>query len=54
MIKKRDYVARLTIYGLEKEIKPKTIAKWLRDCADNVEFMHHKMDTKLYTMRLMK
>jgi hypothetical protein len=51
---KRDYVARLTIYGLEKEVNPLTVAKWLEKCADNVRYMSHKIDTKLYTMRLMK
>lgn len=52
--KKRDYVAILNIYGWQKEVKPRTLIKWLRITADKLESKPDTIDQTMYRARLMK
>lgn len=51
---KRDYTARLTIYGLTKEVKVKTLVKWLRKQADSLEKNPSEYSQTIFIARLMK
>lgn len=52
--KQRDYVAILTIYGWQKEVKPKTLIKWLRNTANALENTPNDISQTVYKARLMK
>ena len=52
--KQRDYVAVLTIYGWQKEVKPKTLIKWLRNTATELENLPDSISQTVYKARLMK
>lgn len=52
--KKRDYVAVLTIYGWQKEVKVKTLVTWLRNTAYALEKKPDSISQSVYKARLMK
>ena len=53
-MKKRDFKARLVIYGLGKETKSKDVIKWLESEIKHLKVDYGDYSSTIVTLKLMK
>ena len=51
---KRDFEARLVVYGLGKETKTKDVVKWLQKEIKFIQNDINRISSTMYTSKLMK